>query len=121
MHEYENVSKICFLEKDCFGEKYMYELDIKNAKETYMEKSADEPGFSVNKSDETAMKLKGKKLYDMIKSWNSSYINKKVFDGFECIFFVEFNDGKFINVYCKNNFPDDFTEFMKSIGRRTYG
>jgi len=116
MRHYNNVVKICFLKKDAFGKKYVYELNIKENKELIMDTSMSE----VNNYDENFIKLKGNRLYNLVKKWDSRYIDKKILDGVEYTFVVEFDDGEIFNVYCKNKFPEDVDKFMKIIGEVQY-
>lgn len=112
MMTYEDVVKICFLKRNGFGTKYVYELNIKESKETIMDIS----GCKINNLDKNLIKVKGEKLYNIMKDWNRQYVNQKILDGMEYTFVIEFNSGEMFNVYCKNKFPENFGEFVKNIG-----
>lgn len=111
MESFDNVEKIYFLKKDNFGTRYMYELNIKGCKESFM----DTIESKVYEIDKAEAELKGKDLYGIIKDWNPEYVDSNVIDGIEYTFVIEYNTGERFSVYCKNKFPQNVREFLDRI------
>lgn len=111
MHTYKNISKIYFLKKDAFGEKYLYELDTKENKETCVDGKSSE--IKILDSDKVHEKCG--KLYDILKKYDENYINNNILDGVEFTFAIEFDDESVDKVYLKNKFPENFSDLIRII------
>jgi len=116
MKQFDEIVRVCFLKKYSFGEKELYELNIKENKEINMDKS----DCIVETISPDIAKIKVKKLYEIAKKWDKQYINKSILDGVEYTIIFEFFDGDIFNIYCKNRFPEDFSKFTEIIGGNKY-
>lgn len=111
MHTYNNISKIYFLKKDAFGEKYLYELDTSENKETFIDGKSSE----IKILDSDKVREKCGRLYDILKKYDKNYVNNSILDGVEFTFVIEFDDESLDKIYFKNKFPEKFSDLISII------